>query len=74
MNAGLITCSRGRAEHECAVIPDNYDGDPYGDTVPFSIGSNQAIVPCEGDCWKCEAKGNLHPHHPDFKLENVKEG
>ena len=24
-------------------LPDNYDGDPYGDTVPFSVGSNQYI-------------------------------
>jgi hypothetical protein len=25
-------------------IPDNYDGDAYGDTIPFSVGSNQEIV------------------------------
>jgi hypothetical protein len=25
-------------------LPDNYDGDPYGDTVPFCVGSNQEIV------------------------------
>ena len=24
-------------------LPDNYDGDPYGDTVPFTVGSNQYI-------------------------------
>jgi hypothetical protein len=25
-------------------LPDNYDGDQYGDTVPFTVGSNQYIV------------------------------
>jgi len=25
-------------------IPDDFDGDPYGDTVPFSIASNQQLV------------------------------
>lgn len=25
-------------------LPDNYDGDPYGDTVPFTVGSNQYIA------------------------------
>lgn len=29
---------------EVVEIPDDYDGDPYGDTVPFSVGSNQTIV------------------------------
>ena len=24
-------------------LPSNYDGDPYGETVPFSVGSNQSI-------------------------------
>ena len=24
-------------------LPDDYDGDPYGDTVPFTVGSNQYI-------------------------------
>ena len=28
---------------EVVELPDNYDGDPYGDTVPFSVGSNQTI-------------------------------
>lgn len=28
---------------EVVEIPDDYDGDPYGDTVPFSVGSNQTI-------------------------------
>ena len=25
------------------TLPENYDGDPYGDTVPFSVGSNQTL-------------------------------
>lgn len=29
---------------EVVEIPDDYDGNPYGDTVPFSVGSNQTIV------------------------------
>jgi hypothetical protein len=24
-------------------LPENYDGNPYGDTVPFSVGSNQSL-------------------------------
>lgn len=31
-------------EIEVVELPDNYDGNPYGDTVPFSVGSNQTIV------------------------------
>ena len=31
-------------EIEVVEIPDDYDGNPYGDTVPFSVGSNQTIV------------------------------
>ena len=30
-------------EVEAIELPENYDGNPYGDTVPFSVGSNQAI-------------------------------
>lgn len=26
------------------IIDDNYDGNPYGDTVPFAVGSNQTII------------------------------
>jgi len=26
------------------IINDDYDGDPYGDTVPFAVGSNQIII------------------------------
>ena len=25
-------------------VDDNYDGDPYGDHVPFTVGSNQTII------------------------------
>lgn len=28
---------------EVVDLPDNYDGDPYGDTVPFTVASNQTI-------------------------------
>lgn len=28
---------------ELVEVPDNYDGDPYGDTVPFCVGSNQSL-------------------------------
>lgn len=30
-------------ESELVELPSNYDGDPYGETVPFSVGSNQSI-------------------------------
>jgi len=37
-------------------ISDEYDGDCYGDSVPFSVGSNQSIVTKEDEhLWgKCE--------------------
>ena len=28
---------------EIVELPDNYDGDPYGDTVPFSMASNWSL-------------------------------
>jgi hypothetical protein len=28
---------------EIVEVPDNYDGNPYGDTVPFCVGSNQSL-------------------------------
>ena len=28
-------------------LPDHYDGDPYGDTVPFCVGSNQELITLE---------------------------
>ena len=30
-------------QSELIELPSNYNGDPYGDTVPFSVGSNQSI-------------------------------
>lgn len=30
---------------EVVELPDDYDGNPYGDEVPFSVGSNQTIIP-----------------------------
>jgi hypothetical protein len=30
-------------------IPVEYDGNPYGDTVPFSVGSNQRLITDEAD-------------------------
>ena len=30
-------------ETELVEVPDNYDGDPYGETVPFCVGSNQSL-------------------------------
>ncbi len=30
-------------EAELVELPSNYDGNQYGDTVPFSVGSNQLI-------------------------------
>lgn len=28
---------------EIVNLPDNYDGDPYGDTVPFAMASNWTL-------------------------------
>jgi len=28
---------------ELVELPNDYDGDPHGGTVPFCIGSNQAL-------------------------------
>lgn len=28
---------------EVVELPNDYDGNPYGDKVPFSVGSNQTI-------------------------------
>lgn len=28
---------------EIVQLPDNYDGDPYGDTVPFVMASNWSL-------------------------------
>tara|TARA_B100001057_G_C22553128_1_gene834259 strand:+ start:122 stop:280 length:159 start_codon:yes stop_codon:yes gene_type:complete len=43
IKAVLCTCLNGTVEREEIELPANYDGNPYGDTVPFSIGSNQYI-------------------------------
>jgi len=47
IKAVLCTCLGtpydGTVEREEIELPANYDGDPYGDTVPFSVGSNQYI-------------------------------
>lgn len=40
-------------------LPDNYDGDPYGDTVPFTVGSNQYIVTYDTKAEAVEDKGWL---------------
>ena len=32
---------------EVVELPDDYDGNPYGDKVPFSVGSNQTIETAE---------------------------
>jgi len=29
---------------DCIELPDNYDGNPHGNTVPFCVSSNQTIV------------------------------
>jgi hypothetical protein len=40
-------------------LPDNYDGDPYGDTVPFSVGSNQYISTYDNKAEAMEDKAFL---------------
>jgi hypothetical protein len=34
---------------EIVEVEDDYDGNPYGDKVPFTVGSNQTIVDVETD-------------------------
>lgn len=37
---------------EVVELPDDYDGDPYGDKVPFVVASNWSLVPIEeGDIY-----------------------
>jgi len=44
MKAILITYMREEVvDTEVVELPDNYDGNPYGDTVPFCVGSNQEL-------------------------------
>lgn len=41
-SGGLLL--RSPANHVKTIeLPDDYDGDPYGDKVPFPVGSNQYI-------------------------------
>jgi hypothetical protein len=48
MKAQLITYTDEKiTEIREIEIADDYDGDPYGDKVPFVVGSNQTIVPVE---------------------------
>ena len=48
MKAILRTyCLDTKISDEEVELPDNYDGDPYGDTVPFVIGSNQRLDVCD---------------------------
>jgi len=34
---------------EVVDLPDDYDGDPYGDTVPFVMASNWQLQPVDDD-------------------------
>lgn len=34
---------------EPVELPEDYDGDPYGDKVPFVMASNWALVPLDDD-------------------------
>ncbi len=34
---------------ELVELPEDYDGDPYGDKVPFVMASNWALVPLDDD-------------------------
>ena len=44
LKAKLITFSKETIiDSETVFVDDNYDGDCYGNTVPFAVGSNQAI-------------------------------
>lgn len=44
MRAQLVTIQREQVVSVRNVeIADDYDGDPYGDKVPFAVGSNQYL-------------------------------
>jgi hypothetical protein len=47
MKCYLVTYINEDIHDVTEVDIDNYDGDPYGDTVPFTVASNQTIVPEE---------------------------
>jgi hypothetical protein len=58
MKAYIVTyCNERISSIRPVEIADDYDGDCYGDKVPFSLGSNQSIVTKEDEhLWaKCEA-------------------
>ena len=44
---------------ELVDLPEDYDGNPYGDTVPFSVGSNQELVVIDE-----EPTYESHEYHP----------
>lgn len=45
MNAWLVTYRADTETDRVRVeLPEHYDGNPYGDTVPFCVGSNQSLV------------------------------
>jgi hypothetical protein len=49
-------------EDELVEIEDDYDGDPYGDKVPFTVGSNQTIIEIDNQLpRKCSAGYILCP-------------
>jgi len=57
MKAYLVSyCNEKISDILSVEISDDYDGDCYGDKVPFAVGSNQSIVTKEDEhLWgKCE--------------------
>lgn len=44
MNCFFITYNGEDIVDVTKVLIPNYDGDPYGDTVPFTVQSNQSII------------------------------
>lgn len=44
MKAQLVTITRGEiSQVRNVTIADDYNGDPFGDKVPFPVGSNQYL-------------------------------
>ena len=65
-------------ETEAIELPENYDGNPYGDTVPFSVGSNQSIEVIESNTIKMKYAikrydGKLFPERYATRAEAQKE-
>ena len=55
MKAYLIThLDELRIKFDIVDIHDDYDGDPYGDHVPLSVGSNQRIETFDKDIYLYE--------------------